>query len=80
MNQMVRMITPDAICMQLQDSIKSILTRTTLSLEEAVTELERVYRDHEYVRGTFDTATLSVFGGIAFAGMVCGEHRTIAVF
>ena len=74
------LVTPETVTTHVHDSIKSILTRTTLSPEEAVAELAHLYRDHVYIQGTFETAQLSVLCGIGFTGTICGESRTIAVF
>jgi hypothetical protein len=83
MNQRVRIdaVTADTVCEQVQDTIKSLRARTTLTLEDVVSELTAHYRSHLYVHGTFSAdAVLGGTTGVCFIGSVCGEKRTIIVY
>lgn len=83
MNQLVRIdpVTADAVCDQMQDTIKSLRARTTLTLEDVVRELTALYHSHLYVHGTFSAdAVLGGIRGVCFIGSVCGEKRTITVY
>ncbi len=82
MNQTVTALVVDKeqVFRALSDAMSVAINTSTRSLEEAAETLNAIYKGHMYVCGTFSVKETYRGAEFIFAGTVCGDNITHAIW